>query len=466
MSDVPPEVWANIFTHLEPRDLKNVSMVSRYFNDIVSGFPALIDRFSLEIDERKLTSEKMKMILKSGRKYTSLSFIGIKNFGKVLKIVRKFKDSVNFLAIDECRLSRQDLQNLFEVVGENLETLKLRFDQDVESPEASFITTKLILENTGSLFLRRLQLTISPDSIHILNQILKTLLNLKDLEIILRGQYERIFHPQDFEAQKFRLEKFLFRNYFTGLIYADNGVLEFVESQGKTLECLELSGVTHHCSTQKTLNSMEKLECLRYFCQNFAHPNVVLTNCSSLKTLYLTTQNVGKSLEEILAELPNLECLHLDYWNFQSPLTFIPDLCPKIKKLWIYPYEDAMFKNSKFPSLEEVSIGTTDCMNLIKNHDLQNLTISKGAEVEDKDLRKLLENSGKLRHLEIQNGGKLSGNFRDFQFLINEHLEIMKIWNYQLDLESSKFLVKLRPKFRLSTSKFEKTRHSFLRNVH
>jgi hypothetical protein len=465
MSDLPVEMWLQIFSNLEAQDLKNVSASSKNFCGIVSSFPVLSDRFSLIIRDEQLTSDSMKVLQNSLRKYKDITLIGFEHFKKILEVVDLFKDSLESLSLEQCHLSYRNLQKLFKTVGSKLKTLKLYDNEYVEASNSGMFDTlkslvtlnfSITVHPGNSDLLGKLHMKIGPHSIQILTKILKSQVNLKELRIVFRGQYTTIFRREDLESFKFKLEKFSFYNYWTGIIYAVNGVLEFVDSQKSSLEFLELSGVSYWSVSEKILDSMNKLKSFKYCCHNFSHPNVILKNCPSLKIFELFTQSIEQNLDAVLKEFPNLECLALDYWAPLSSLQFLHTTCPNVSKLRISPYNDELLGNVKLPKLIEVVVDSADCLNLLTNHDLKKLIISMEVKIDSQALKKLLENSGKLQHLEILNGVNLDRDFQYFEAVINEHLKSLKIWNYQLIVETSKFLVQFRPDFRLFTSKFKK----------
>jgi hypothetical protein len=461
MAQLPVEMWEEVFSYLPKiKDLKSISLVCKKFSHIVGTIPSLAGRFQLKLYGDEMTRDSMCTIMNSQRKYQKIQFKYFKNSIKMLRISEKFEDSLNCLDMSHCTLTESTIQENLAVC-KKIDTLKMSWNSIVKSRKrkrpgevpavgplgllSQFPASTIEFKSLNAI--TKLDIEIWDENAKDLMEVLKNQHHLEELIIDYVGDTtESFFEAQHLEHFKFKLTKFRIK------CNLESGVQKFVDfanSQHETLTHLAIKN-DQESSDPLKLNSMEKLEYLSFCLHNDQEELMKLPD--SLKTLSLSLQAFKTGIV-FPHKMPNLETVKLKLENFddysRTMLSIIKN-CPTL---------DIISSIKCFRADE-----TLESWMLIEHHILRDpirmvlkVFLDRVVEVSDDMLIVFLREFIEMDHLEIHNGGKLSGNFGDFLPHIGKNLKVVKISNYpQFELDSMKEFHKERPDVTLFTSASKK----------
>jgi hypothetical protein len=451
MSDILPyELWEKIFLNLqEVSDLKSVSETCSFFNDIIGKSAEMMDQFCLRIDGNSFDLDCLKIMQRSRRQYKHLVLVGE-------------KPSVEISGIFECmKLSGSYQEILKSVVCEKLDDSLYVFGvfYDIRISIVP-ITADFALGLLSKLEIDRMRSAYIKDFI----ELLKREKNLKELSLNYMEEDEAklLFHTKDFEDFKFQLERFSCTCDMVST-RVSIGILKFTYFQHQHLKQLELGNVW---ISKKIANpGMLKLTEFSYsFDKRYSHVSSLktfLANCLELTSLQLSKLCFNLFIKNAVNKLEKLEKLALYNCDFDVAGRLTSDVTCKVSQLSIFiNHRVHEFPYLSFPNLKEVSVDGHHFIELLicvkkllKIHDLDKLVIGLSMKLLDQELKRILKNTGKLKHLDIQNGSKLSGSFLNLDAFLSEHLERVRIFDCTLNVanipdDTSEF----RPSFELLVS--------------
>lgn len=311
MDLLPGEMLLEIFQYLSPADLLPLTVLSRTFNEVISGSKLV---HKLELNFRKLNSDEATLGL---RRYSQL-VIGFFNVRAHHAILQDIGADIVSLTFKNCKLK---LDVLRKVLNATPNVTKLTFDKlklsDVPNemkqplPSLSDLVVSSI-ESDPRLFrvlnkCTAIELKLkhsSSDGIFYFtdfNQFLKHQKQLKSF--VVEGMYKTsLFTDDSLNKVCFQLESFSVRNsFFQQTVHLKS----FIEGQAETLTHFEASAV-EQCDFSTVLNQMKQLKRLKV-------SDILLNYLESLPTVE-TLEVIGNKLYDAIYEkTPNVKHLKLKW---------------------------------------------------------------------------------------------------------------------------------------------------------
>jgi hypothetical protein len=136
MNTCPPEVIECIFEEVNGRDLKNLLLVSKKFNRIISDSARLMKKIVLNLDDRKDIGSSL---LNSTRKYSCIAILHEKNNISYCSwnVILKMKDFVKYFQFQDCKLFENNYNMIYDLIGCQVEELKF-VKCSIETPNGKY----------------------------------------------------------------------------------------------------------------------------------------------------------------------------------------------------------------------------------------------------------------------------------------------------------------------------------------
>jgi hypothetical protein len=249
---LPDHIWEKIIGH--SKNIKNVMLTCKYFNDLVSKSHQLMDRMTLVLDEIE-SDERTKVadILKSERKIICVQFKDLGDFDFMFGfILGHFRNSVRKVTFDrKCRPNI--LMDLIDLLP-NLEELDIWAVDFRDSPSSVEFSEGRKLKKVRVRDARVLQYMpeiedlschiFSANSSRVLKEYLESHNQLQKLKVLL--EKSESFPSISSESIHLELNTFALVDYFSRDLRLNSHAIAFVQSHAKSLKHLVIGDLTYN----------------------------------------------------------------------------------------------------------------------------------------------------------------------------------------------------------------------------
>lgn len=446
------EVLLEIFVYLDQRDLRNVMLVNRSFQELISQSQKMMQKFTLNIDFRNIfwncfgmeicLDKSIDALMSSTRRFQNLSISNIIENGYVTKMweqvdefLRKFRGSLANVEFVDCEFSTLDLVEMLCILP-NLSKIEFQRVNVTYDSETSLHSYNKVfkLKNLKELEIRNCKLT---------NHFFKIFVHVENLEkLFIRDYVENVDEVVFWRSEYRSLVKFLCQQKSLKVLYLDSTLnanmfnvnlknsigFQLTKLSIRNFEKCRLEYILQFLVTQKSLERFEvdlMSPAGEYFDEIFQYIlgletlkdlrlNVVVSDAFKYKLKHLDSFiHCYNSLRTLTLDYCNQSFVDAKEWNEELFINYLVGAFPNIRKFSLFHYGDSSgsgflkisdlstIKNWKH--LEELEIETFDGK-FLRNIELENLVRLKCClkDVSTEDWEIFVQNNTSIKSLEIE----------------------------------------------------------------